>query len=302
MKDSRYEFRVGVIVLLALIILVSAILWGKQFQLTTRSNMVDVRFQDISGLVEGAQVMVNGVKRGKVAEMILEQDGVIVKLSLSSSVILYNDAYFEVMSPELMGGKVVNIFPGISGVKPPEGFMFTGNAAGDMNELMRRSSDLVEDVKNLLQVLEVTIENINKTAGDPTLRDALRSGVRNLDQSSQKTLEFITLNEDKMNQVMDNLVKTTESLKDLVENSSDDVDKAVGDFEVFISQLNELAGRLNQVADKLQSEEGTLGMLINDDELAVSLKRTIGDVDSLVQQIRKEGIQTNISLFGRRKR
>ena len=302
MSETRSEFKIGIIVLVALGILLFGIIWGKQVYLTTGSYSVDVRFRDIAGLEQGAQVLVNGVRRGKVKELILKQDAVIVRMALQKSVILYDDAYFEVTTPELMGGKVINIFPGISGVKAEENFIFTGEVGGGMNELMKMSTELVEDVRHLLHVLEVTAQNINMTAGDPRLREAFLSSINNLDESSERTLEFITLNEGKLTQVMDNLVYSTEKVRDLLETNADQVSGAVADFDQFITQLNDLASRLNDIAAKLQSEEGSLGMLINDDEFADKLKGTLTDLDSLVQQIREEGIHTQISLFGRRKR
>lgn len=301
MKEPRSEFKIGLTVLIALATLIASIIWGKQFYFTTGTYTVDVRFQDIAGLDQGVSVLVNGVRRGKVNDLILLREGVIVRLAIQTSVVLNTDARFEIVSPELMGGKVVNVFPGVSGVQPPDGFLFEGSIGGGMNELMRRSSELVEDVKSLLHALEMTAENINKTAGDPRLQEALLSSVRNFDESSQRTLEFLTLNEGKLTQVMDNLVVSTEAIRELVEDRSDDIHEAVVDFDLFVSQLNELASKLDQVVTKLQSEEGTLGILLNDDELAVVLERTLVDLDSLVRQIKEEGIETNIHLFGRRR-
>ncbi|TKJ41533.1 hypothetical protein CEE37_02930 [candidate division LCP-89 bacterium B3_LCP] len=302
MKDSHSEFKIGITVLTAIFILLAAIIWGKQVRLTSGTYEVDVRFKDISGLDQGVPVLVNGVHRGKVKDLILQRDAVIVRMALEESVVLYDDAHFEITSPELMGGKVVNIFPGVSTLIPEEGFVFQGEIGGDMNELMRRSSDLVADVKRLLNVLESTLQNINKTAGDPRLQEALASSVHNLDESSQRTLEFLTINEGKLTQVMDNLVVSSGAIRGLVENRSEDIEKAIAEMETFFLRLNTITSKLDQIATKLQSEDGTLGMLLNDDQLAISLQTTLADVDSLVKQIKDEGIETNIHLFGRKKR
>lgn len=302
MEKKGSEIKIGVTILLALLFLILGILWGKQVRLTAGSFKVCVRFNNVVGLEQGAMVLVNGVRRGVVKELQLEQEGVIVSLAVQKSVTLYDDARFEVTSPELMGGKVINIFPGISGVKAAEDYVFTGEVASGMNELMKMSTDLVEDVKHLLAVLEITIENINKTAGDPRVREALLSSVHNLDESSERALELMTLNEGKLTQVMDNLVSSSTALRDLLVNNTEDINRAVNNFDVFISQLNELATGLNQITVRLQSEEGTLGYLINDDEFVGKLERTLTNLDSLILQIREEGIQTNVSLFGRRKR
>lgn len=302
MSSSRSEFKIGFTVLLALLILIFSILWGKQVRLASSAYIVGVRFDDVAGLESGALVLVNGVKKGRVKELDLIPGAVLVHLSIDKSVVLYNDARFEITTPELMGGKVVNIFPGISGVTPSPATVFTGESGGGMNELMKRSSELVDHVEELLSVLHETIDNINKTAGDPRLREAFLSSIRNLDESTERTLQMITLNEGKLNQVMDNLVSTTTDVRNLLETNNADINDAIKDFNSFVTQLDDLTSRLNQVAQMLQSDDGTLGMLINDKEFAGTLSHTIANLDSLTQQIRREGIRTNISLFGRRKR
>jgi phospholipid/cholesterol/gamma-HCH transport system substrate-binding protein len=237
-----------------------------------------------------------------VDELILEKEGVLVGLSLEHSVKLYTDAHFQITNPELMGGKVVNIFPGVSEIEPDEGYVFQGETGSGMNELMEMSADLMDDVQHLLGVLEETVQNINRTAGDPKLREAFVSSVNNLDESSQRTLEIITLNEDKLTQVMDNLVRSTEMIRDVLEKHSEKIDRSISDFEQFTTKLNQTADELQVITEKLQSEKGTLGLLLNDEEFATSLRQTLLNLDSLIVQIREEGIQTNVSLFGRRNR
>ncbi|HEX7344055.1 MAG TPA: hypothetical protein VF398_07310, partial [bacterium] len=206
-----------------------------------------------------------------------------------------------ITATELMGSKVVNIWPGISKKSPSPGIVFQGESGGGMNQLMKMSANLVKDVQHLLSVLETTINNINKTAGDPRLQEAFVSSIRNLDESSQRTLELITLNEGKLKQVMDNLVATSSNIRDLVAANSEDINHTIGDVHELTSQLNEISSGLKEIVDKTRGTEGTLGMLINDPNFAADLTRTLAGVDSLVTQIREEGITTRISLFGKRK-
>ncbi len=301
MRKTYSELKIGITVLVAFAIIIGVILWGKGYSLTAKSRQLTVRFEDISGLEQGAFVLVNGVRKGRVLEFVLEQEGVLVRVSLNENVLLYDDARFEIASPELMGAKVIDIFPGISGRVPAADYVFRGESGGGMNQLMKLSAELVTDVKGLLGVLEITVSNINKTAGDPRMQEAFLSSIRNLDESSQRTLELIRLNEGRLNEVMNNLVVTTGSIRNVVEANTGDINHTVTDLHDFVAQLKEISQRLNQVVQMLQGEEGTLGILINDKEMAVKLDHTLTELDSLVQQVRAEGIKTNINLFGRKK-
>jgi phospholipid/cholesterol/gamma-HCH transport system substrate-binding protein len=302
MKKTTNEFKIGLTVLIALGLLLFGILWGKQVSLTSDSYKVDIRFRDIAGLEPGAPVLVNGVNRGRVTDLILQQEGVIVRLALVNTVTLYNDAKFEISTPELMSAKVISISPGISGVKQPSNYVWQGEVARGMSDLMKVSADLVQDVKRLLNVLEVTATNINETAGDPHLRQALLSSVNNLEQSSQRTLEFISVSEGKFNQVVDNLVVSSDNLKNLLASNTEPITAAIADVNVLTARLNNAAFKIDAVMAKLQTTDGTLGTLINDEKLVTDLQKTVNDLDSLIIQIREQGINTHISLFGRKKK
>ncbi|MCX6639746.1 MAG: MlaD family protein [bacterium] len=302
MKKPTNEFKIGFTVLLALGLLLFGILWGKQVSLSSGSYPVDIRFNNIAGLEAGAPVLVNGVNRGRVTDLILKQESVIVRLAMNTNVTLYTDAHFEISTPELMSNKLVSVFPGISGIKPPAGYIWMGEVPSGMNELMKVSANLVQDVKRLLNVLETTVTNINETAGDPKLRQALIASVHNLELSSQRTLEFISLNEGKFNQVLNNLVSSSDNLRSLLASNTEPINLAIADLNALLSQLNEIAGKINTISTKLETKDGTLGMLINDSTLASELQNTVCDLDSLIQQIRAEGINTHISLFGKKKK
>ncbi|RJP76555.1 MAG: MCE family protein [Candidatus Zixiibacteriota bacterium] len=302
MKKSYSELRVGLTVLLATVIVVSVILWGKGYSLSAQYRDRLVRFDDVAGLEEGAFVLVNGLRKGRVAEFILEQRGVLVRLSLNDRVKLYTDARFEITSPELMGAKVVNIQPGISGRTPPADTVFYGESGGGMNELLKMSTDLAGNVDSLLDVLQITINNINKTAGDPRVQEAFLSAVRNLDQSTEHTLELIRINEGKLTEVMNDLVATTGTVRQLVEQNSSEIDNTVDDIHSFVAQMREISNDLDQIVGALRSQDGTLGQLIYNGETITTLNRTLTSVDSLVEEIRESGITTNINLFGSRRK
>ncbi|GAH53196.1 unnamed protein product, partial [marine sediment metagenome] len=53
------------------------------------------------------------------------------------------------------------------------------------------------------------------------------------------------------------------------------------------SSLEELSGNLKSIAARLESEEGTFGMLLRDRSLYDDLKKTTADLDSLVIDIKR---------------
>ena len=115
MKDQRKtEIRVGVTVVLGLLIFIWILGWAKNFSLTPSENYLFVKFNNASGLEIGDDVTVNGVRKGNVEDIKVDDQNVIVKISLDNDVQLKQDAKFGISMLDLMGGKKVEIEPGSS--------------------------------------------------------------------------------------------------------------------------------------------------------------------------------------------
>jgi phospholipid/cholesterol/gamma-HCH transport system substrate-binding protein len=302
MNRKHSELKIGIISLLALIILITAIMWGKGVKMLASTRTLTVQFDDIAGLEPGAFVLVNGMKKGKVLDFILQQEGILVHLAVASDVKIYSDARFIITATDLMGSKLINIAPGTSGVELAPDAVYRGDNSGGITRLMDSSALLTDKVEKLLDVLEITASNINATVGDPQLREMLLASVRNLDESTQKTRDLLHENASKLNEILDNLVMTSAGLRELVVENGDEINQTVTDVRGLVVRLNEVAAELDAVMGWMQSDSSTIGSLLTSDRMAVKLEKTVSDLDSLVNQIRDEGIRTRISLFGKRKR
>lgn len=302
MKRKYSELKIGIISLIALIILITAIMWGKGVKMLANTRTLTVQFDDIAGLEPGAFVLVNGMKKGKVLDFKLLQEGVFVHLAVASDVKIYSDARFVITATDLMGSKLINITPGHSGIELTPDAVYRGENGGGITRLMDSSTLLTEKVERLLDVLETTASNINTTVGDPQLREMLFASVRNLDESTEKTRDLLRANAVKLSEILDNLVMTSAGLRELIVENGDEINQTVTDARALITQLNEVASELDTVVGWMQSDNSTIGSLLTSDRMAVKLEKTICDLDSLVNQIRDEGIRTRISLFGKRKR
>jgi len=64
MKNERKtEIRVGITVIVGLLVLLWIFGWTKNFSLSSNSYLINVRFDNVSGLEIGDQVTVNGMRK-----------------------------------------------------------------------------------------------------------------------------------------------------------------------------------------------------------------------------------------------
>ena len=112
MADKNIEFRVGVIILIGIVILVASLYWLQGYKLERNAQRVVVVFGDVGTLAVGDRVTVAGVRRGKVNDLRLTDQGVQVELLLYQDVVLKRDAQFVIKNLGLMGERFVAIAPG----------------------------------------------------------------------------------------------------------------------------------------------------------------------------------------------
>jgi phospholipid/cholesterol/gamma-HCH transport system substrate-binding protein len=72
------------------------------------------RFQSVDGVVEGSDVMLGGIKIGKVAKLTLDPDtfDAVMKMMIDRDVKLPKDSQANISSSGFLGGKFVAIVPG----------------------------------------------------------------------------------------------------------------------------------------------------------------------------------------------
>ena len=162
------EFIVGLTVIAGLSILLFGILWGKNYRLASSQVGVSFLFQNTGGLRVNDPVTVNGVRKGQVAGIRLENGLVRVDLNLDSDVQLYSDVMAYITTVEMMGGKKVEIVPGSSGQlldlpnlrTPLRGAQTTGFSEMflEMGKIAARSSQLMQRLDSTLTLASAFLD------------------------------------------------------------------------------------------------------------------------------------------------
>jgi hypothetical protein len=83
-----------------------------------------------------------------------------------------------------------------------------------------------------------------------------------------------------------------------LDSSLASIGRAGGSAEVAADNLAAMSQDLKEIAARLRAGEGTAGRLLNDEELINRLESTVAEMDSLMEDIRKNpGRYVKFSLF-----
>lgn len=100
--------------------------------------------------------------------------------------------------------------------------------------------------------------------------------------------ENLAANNNKINNTMSNVETTTSNL-------------AKADIAGSVNNLQKAIDKLNNLLNKLDSKEGSLGLLMNDKSLYNNLNNTVRSVNTLVDDLKTHPKRyVNISVFGKK--
>ncbi len=142
MNQKNVEFSVGIFVLIGILaVLYLAIQIGSSRFVGDDSLVVQARFNNVGGLNEGTNIMIAGVKVGKVGKITLDTENIValVELKLNQEIELYDDAIASIKTNGLIGDKFVSLDPGGGGLPLEEGEMIVDTeSALDIEGLISR--------------------------------------------------------------------------------------------------------------------------------------------------------------------
>jgi len=266
MVKREKAIKVGVFIVVVLFLLVFGQLWLLNFNVGKGGYTLNIFYNDVSGLKSGDPVRVYGIQKGKVVDMKMQKDGVLVTVWIENSVILKEDAGASIQDVAMISGtKTIVVSPGISDTlldlsKTLQGAANKGLSTVEIGGITGQ----IEDLMRLLREAMGGEEGAFVTIGS-TLRE----------------VEII-------------LKENRKELKKAIAGGSKDLEKA----QVLIDNMDSSIKELDLALKQINSKQGTLGKLIYDEKLYDNLTKASSSLDSLLVDFRKNpGKYVKVSVF-----
>jgi phospholipid/cholesterol/gamma-HCH transport system substrate-binding protein len=285
-KKSHIEFRVGLITLLGFAILFASLYWLQGYKMERNAQRVRVVFDDVGTLSAGDRVTVSGVHKGKVDNLRLTDEGVLVELLIYQDVQLHIDAQFIIKNLGVMGERFIAIQPGRSLERFDLAITAKGQAEVGVPDIMGNVGAVVIELRNMVSAMRQTV------ASDTSLARFNRT-VANLENLSQSLVGFMARNEDKFDKASSNFLKSSEQMTELIARNAGTIDSTLTRFhqasvglDTLVHKLDTLSSEVRVFADNLNNGDGTLQLLMQDRRLYDDLRGTADNIDLLINDIR----------------
>lgn len=298
MKYFTKEVKIALVAIAGVVVLFFGMNFLKGLNIFSSEDNYYVQFSDITGLSSSSPVYADGFKVGVVKDIIYDYthtEGSKVLIGVDKQLRIPQGSSAEIVS-DMLGNVKVNL---LLANNPREKVAPGGLIKGMINDgVMGKLQDMVPAVEKMLPKLDSIMTSLNAILADPAIRQSLHNVQAITDNLTTSTAQLNTLmaglNKNvpgmmaKANNVLDNTETLTANL-------------AAVDVASTMRQVDQTIANVQQLTAKLNSKEGSLGLLMNDTQLYDNLNSTMRNADSLVIDLRQHPKRyVHFSVFGRK--
>lgn len=310
------EITIGFIAIATLALLYWGIDYLKGKSWFDNSNRYYVVYEEVDGINNQADVMLNGLKIGNVTSVEYEPDlkGILVEFSVEKKFVLPKFTIAEIYSADITGTRAIRLDLGLgkegkhkSGdtLLPSREPSLQDRVSREMLPVKIKAEELMMEMQKVLESIkyvfnENTRENLAKSF------ESIKKTLINLESSSVSLDTLLGRGQGKINRILDNIASISANLR----NNNDKLSNVISNFErisdtiakaeiaTTFNTAEKALNKANEIFDKINRGEGTIGLLIHNDTLYDELESAAHNLDKLLEDLRHNPKRyTHFSLF-----
>jgi phospholipid/cholesterol/gamma-HCH transport system substrate-binding protein len=297
MKISK-EIKIALVAVLAIAIVYVGIIFLKGLKLFSDDVSYFVEIADVQGMPTASDVRANGLKIGSVKAITFNPDkqNLTVEINVNPNFRIPQGTSVY-MTKEMLGSAMMNLKLG----PDPNAILHPGDTimGNPMTDLMTAAGDMLPQVEALLPKVDSILTALNTLANDPSLATSLHN-METVSADLKLTTKQINglLGKDvpqlmaKTNTICSNLETTTNTLNQI------DMLGMAQKADETLSSVQNMTFKLNTA---MNSKETSLGMLMNDNSIAIHIDSTMMNSSRLLEDFRlRPKRYVHFSLFGKK--
>lgn len=300
-KNTGLYLAVGLVVLLAIIILIFGLFFLNDKDPREVFDSYFMRFPQVSTLTLDDPVKINGVKLGKVEDIRLVGNRVLVAVRIRNDVKIPIGSEIRVQNIGIMGERQIGVILHDSTAHYAPGDTIDGQFDAGIAEALGLAGEIIDSTKILITSVHRVMDS---TIANPEFRSQFKTMMDKAEAIEDKLSKMLNETDPQIRKSLDNLNAATVKVNALLDTTSAPIGELLGgagdlmkDASGVIEKLDSVTDRLTLITKKLQSKDNTAGILLNDRTLHDDLIQTLHSADSLFKIILQDGLDVNLDLF-----
>lgn len=308
-KKLSREFKIGVFGIAMIALLYISINFIKSNRIFTSDKTFYAVFKTADGLEASAPVMTKGFRIGTVekVEFDLYSQDIIVTFSVEKEYPLPSDSKVKITSSSILGGKIIEVLIGsnhglpipnkdtVQSVFEPSLFEMAGSEYVTLKDKLASFSTKID---NALTGLESALspENMNNLKGSLANLNTVTGDVAQIIENRKQNLENMLKNLDALS---NDLRKTMPDIQKTFANLS----SASDSLPAIFTNVNGAIEQVNKIMSHVNSGEGNLGKLVQDEQLYNSMTQSLSDLSLLITDLKENPKKyINVVVFPRKEK
>ncbi len=304
MNLSR-EVKTAILILGCIVIFIFGFSYLKGSSLLKQEKTVHALYQDVEGLVVGANVTISGMNVGKVKQIDFDESYKKIKVtfSLREDLSFSDQSVAQLYEAGLIGGKAIAILPQYEeGNVIQSGAVLPSEIKPGLTELVNQQiaplQDKIEGLLTSADSLFAGVSNVMNYDTQNNLKATLENfakTIENINTLTSRVNRIVDANETELNNTLSNISELSGNLNQLTDSLSQaPLNTTLKNFEVTSAQLK-------KIIDRLESGAGSAGKLLYEDELYDNLLKSTKALELLLSDLQAHPKRyVHFSIFGKK--
>lgn len=315
-KKLSKELKIGFTIVIA----IGLFVWGYSFlqgnSFFSQEKTFYGVYSQVNGLAEANVVLVNGYKVGKVESITFHPDGsgrLIVKYTVSNELEIPKNSIAKITS-DLISSKTIEILLGDSKTFAKNGDTLSTDLQAS---LQKEVGILMLPIKTKLENLFISVDSVmalisnvfNDKTRDNLIKsfESIRFAIRNIENTTYNIDTLVTVQRTRLANILVNVESITQNFKNnnaklsnIVTNFSTISDTLVRvNIAKTIHNTDKALADFATIMNKVNTGQGSLGLLINNDSLYKEVNSSSRELKLLLKDLRENPKRyVQVSVFG----
>lgn len=278
-SQHRAELQVGILVLVSIVALFAGIIWITGLHLGGNVLKVFATAPDAAQVTGGTRVYLHGVDVGSVKDVRLVDGEAAMRLEITFDGTLPRDTRAIIKPSGFLGSQMIDLLPGQAERQLRDGdtirAMPTQGLQGMAGDLGDQATRVLEQTRSLLS--------------DAMISD-VHSSTQSLASSMHELQQLVESERQSLADMIEHLDHTSDRLSSLtsgpeLQSTLTHLDSLTLRLSSTSQELESSSRSLSSIMEKVDHGEGSLGLLVNDDQLYQKVTAAAANLQSASEEI-----------------